>query len=83
MAILQAIRRAAPVRAKLLLIVSIVPEEASPYWSKTLDIFMLTLPGGRQRTRREYEGLPDAARFSLEREIDTGADISILEARAA
>lgn len=55
---------------------SIVPEEPGPHWSKMLDILMLTLLGGRQRTRREYEALLDTAGFSIEREIDTGADIS-------
>jgi hypothetical protein len=41
---------------------------------------MLALLGGKQRTRGEYETLLDKAGFSFEREIDTGADISILEA---
>jgi hypothetical protein len=45
-----------------------------------LDIHMLALIGGKQRTRREYEALFDAAGFSFKREIDTGAGISILEA---
>jgi len=35
---------------------------------------------GRQRTRQEYEALFKNAGLSFEREIDTGADISILEA---
>lgn len=49
---------------------------------KALDVLMLGLLGGRQRTRREYEALLEQARFKVEREIDTRADISILEARA-
>jgi hypothetical protein len=81
-AILQAIRRAAPDGATLLLIEAIVPDDPGPHWSKALDILMLGLLGGRQRTRREYQALLESARFSVEREIDTGADISILEARA-
>jgi hypothetical protein len=43
---------------------------------------MLALLGGKQRTRREYEALLDRSGFVFEREIDTGADISILEAAA-
>lgn len=78
--ILEAIRRAAPPRAKLLLIEEMVPDDPGPAWSKMLDIHMLTLIGGKQRTRREYEKLFDAAGFSLIREIDTGAGISVLEA---
>ena len=78
--ILKAIRRAAPSHAKLLLIEEMVPDEPGPAWSKMLDIHMLALIGGKQRTRREYEALFDAAGFSFKREIDTGAGISILEA---
>lgn len=78
--ILGAIRRAAPPHAKILVIEQIVPSDPGPHWSKMLDIHMLALLGGRQRTRQEYEGLLKSAGFSVEREIDTGADISILEA---
>jgi hypothetical protein len=42
-AILKAIRRAAPPHAKLLLIETIVPDDPGPDWSKMLDIHMLTL----------------------------------------
>jgi hypothetical protein len=82
-AILKAIRRAAPSHARLLLIEQIVPNDPGPHWSKTLDIHMLALLGGRQRTRAEYEALFDSAGFSFEREIDTAAGISILEATVA
>jgi hypothetical protein len=79
-AILQAIHRAAPSHAKVLLIEQMVPDDPDPHWSKMLDIHMLTLLGGRQRTRQEYEVLFDSAGFAYQREIDTGTDISILEA---
>jgi hypothetical protein len=79
-AILKAVRQAAPPHAKLLLIESIVPDTPGPDWSKMLDIHMLTLLGGRQRTRQEYEVLLDSAGFCFGQEIDTGADIAILEA---
>lgn len=81
--ILRAIRRAAPPEAKLLLIEQIIPTIPGPHWTKTLDIHMLALLGGRQRTLQEYEGLLARAGFSFEREVDTGAGISILEASAA
>jgi hypothetical protein len=45
-----------------------------------LDIHMLTLLRGRQRTRQEYAALFHSAGFAYQREIDTGTDISILEA---
>jgi hypothetical protein len=78
--ILKAIRRAAPSQATLLLIEEMIPDEPGPAWSKMLDIHMLALIGGKQRTRQEYKVLFDASGFSFKREIDTGAGISILEA---
>ena len=82
-AILRAVRHAAPAGAKLLLVETIVPDGPGPHWSKMLDIHMLTLLGGRQRTEQDYEALLADAGFVLEREIDTRAGISILEAVAA
>lgn len=79
-AILEAIQRAAPSHAKLLLIEAIVPDAPGPDWSKMLDIHMLALLGGRQRTRQEYETLLNQAGFLLQREVDTHAGISILAA---
>jgi hypothetical protein len=78
--ILRAIRRAALPRARLLLIEQIVPDDSGPDWTKTLDIQMMALFGGRQRTRPEYQSLLDQAGFSLERVIETPVGISILEA---
>lgn len=82
-AILKAIRKAARSRAKLLLIEQIVPEHAGPHWTKLLDIHMMAHFAARQRTRHEYEELLRSAGFSFDREIETDAGISILEATAA
>ena len=78
-AILQAVRAAAGPSTTLLLIETIVPAGAGPDFSKMLDIHMLTLLGGKQRTLREYKELLEKADFTFRREIDTGADISIIE----
>lgn len=81
--ILRAVRAAAPPHATLLLIETLVPDDPGPDWSKMLDIHMLALLGGRQRTRREYATLLKRAGFLLQREIDTGAGIAILEVTTA
>jgi len=78
--ILKAIRQVAPSNATLLLIEEMIPDDPGPAWSKMLDIHMLALIGGKQRTRREYEVLFDAAGFSFKREIGTSMGVSILEA---
>jgi hypothetical protein len=80
--ILQAVRQAAPPRATLFLIETIVPEGPQPDWSKMLDIHMLTLLGGKQRTLKEYDALLRRADFEFKEEIDTGTGISIIEALA-
>jgi O-methyltransferase domain len=82
-AILKAIRAAARPGAKLLLIEQIVPEDPGPHWTKMLDIHMMAFFAARQRTKLEYQALLRRAEFQHEREIETPADISILEATAA
>jgi hypothetical protein len=78
--ILSAIHRAAPRHAKLLLIEAVLPEDLNPSWIKMLDIFMLALMAGRERTLREFENLLTASGFRLEKVIDVGLGTSILQA---
>lgn len=78
-AILEAVRAAAPAHARLLVIEQLVPEEPGPHWAKTLDVLMLAVTGGLQRTGREYEALLTSSGFRLERLIDTAGGIAIVE----
>lgn len=80
--ILQAIRRVAPERATLLLIEQMIPDTAGPAWATLLDIHMLALLGGRQRSRQEYAALLERSGFLFDREVKVPGDLSILEARA-
>ncbi|HET7301127.1 MAG TPA: methyltransferase [Oleiagrimonas sp.] len=82
-AILGAIRQAAPAGAKLLIIEEMLSGEPGLEWAKVLDILMLGLLGGRQRTLAEYQTLFKAAGFAFNCEIPTGAGASILEAVVA
>jgi len=81
--ILRSIRRAAPDGAKLLLIEAIIPEGSEPNWVTSMDLTMLTLLNGRERTEREYKALLSTAGFRLDRTIDVGLKTSILESAAA
>ena len=45
-----------------------------------LDLFMLVLLTGKERTRHEFEGLLAASGFRLDRVIDVGLGMSILDA---
>lgn len=82
LAILRAIHQAAPSHATVLIIEQMVPDEPGPHWAKTLDIHMLALLGGRQRSRQEYKLLLENAGFNFNREIVTPAGVSLLEAVA-
>jgi hypothetical protein len=80
--ILGAVRQAAAPKARLLVIEQMIPEDPGPHWAKTLDIHMLALLGGRQRSRQEYAALMDRAGFEFRRQIDTRAGVAILESVA-
>lgn len=83
LAILRAVRRAAPEEARLLLVEQMIPEAPGPHWAKALDLHMLALLGGRQRSGTEYAALMAAAGFRFTRQIDTGAGVAILEGVAS
>ena len=82
LAIFKAIRSAAKPGATLLVIEQLVPNDPGPHWSKMLDIHMLTLVGGLQRTHEEYDALLRRAGFELKRVHPTRSDVSIMEASA-
>jgi hypothetical protein len=80
--ILSAVRRAAPPHARLLIVETLVPEAPGPHFGKTLDITMLAITGGRERTSLEYAALFATAGFRLQRTVATKSQYSILEAVA-
>ncbi|WP_436314750.1 methyltransferase [Variovorax sp. LjRoot84] len=83
LAIFRAIRREAPPAARLLIVEWLLTDDPGPQWTKTIDIHMLAVVGGRQRTLDEYRRLFEPAGFSLQRAIPTASGISIVEAVAA
>jgi len=78
--ILRNIHRAAPAGAKLLLVESVIRPGNDPDFAKLLDLTMLVIPGGKERTADEYRRLLSAGGFELKRIVPTTADVSILEA---
>jgi hypothetical protein len=79
--ILNAIRRAAPANSTLLIVEGVIPEERTDPRALTLDIIMLTVTGGRERTAAQFSALLDRAGFHLNRVIDTASPMRIVEAR--
>ena len=80
-AILRAVRRAAPATATLLVVEAIVPDGPVDARTATLDVMMMVLTGGRERTAEELRVLLELAGFSLERVLDTPGPVRIAEAR--
>ena len=66
--------------SKLLLVDMIVPDAASASFSKLLDLNMLVMNGGRERTKAEFCALLEAADYKVTRIVPTMAPQSIIEA---
>jgi len=81
--ILSAIRRDMPGHARVLLIETVVPSTPGPHLSKELDIIMMVVPGGKERTQEEYAELAAKCALRLNRVVETMSPYSILEMVAA
>ena len=81
-AILSAVANAGRSSAATVLIVeTVMPEGAEPHWAKTLDVLMLAVTGGRERTEAEYARLLDTAGIDLVKTLPTATPFSIVEGR--
>jgi hypothetical protein len=78
--ILKNLQASAPRGAKLLLIEGVVEPTARNSFILDLDIEMLALTTGRERTRAEWEAVLSRAGFRMTRIIPTSAMSSIIEA---
>jgi hypothetical protein len=66
----------------VLVIERLVPTEPGPHPAKALDVNMLVLTGGKERTRVEFEELLATADLRLSDVIATEGGVSIVEASA-
>jgi len=79
-AILSAIRRAARDTSTLLVIEGLIAEDGADPRARTLDMIMLTVTGGRERTASELSTLFDRAGFGLDQVVETASPMRIVEA---
>ena len=77
--ILENVHRALPAGGRVLVIESVIAPGNEPSFGKLLDINMLLIPGGRERTEAEYRDLFRRAGFRLSRIVPTGQDLSVIE----
>ena len=64
---------------ELLLVEAVVPHGSEPHFSKFIDLNMLVMTGGRERTENEYRMLLEASGFKLTRLIPTESPMSVVE----
>ena len=68
--------------SRVLIVETLVPETPGPHFGKTLDIIMLAVTGGRERTEAQHAALLAAAGFELTRVLPTASQYSLVEAVA-
>lgn len=78
--ILKNLRSAMDDNAKVLIIEMVVPEENEASPSKIMDILMMIMEGGKERTGKEYKNLLEAVDLKLTRIIPTKSPYSLVEA---
>jgi SAM-dependent methyltransferase len=82
LAILSNCRRASKAGGKLLLIEMVVPEGIGGAAPKLLDLEMMLLPGGLERTEVQYARLFEGSGFRLTRVFPTRSPVSVIEGEA-
>ncbi len=77
--LLRKLRIAMPNSSKLLVIERLIAPDNQPSATKALDIGMLVLTGGKERTREQCRNLLASAGFSVRRVMDASLGISLME----
>jgi len=73
-------RQAMGAAGRLLLVEMVLPEGDTPHPGKLLDMMMLALPGGEERTPAQYDALLAKAGFRMTQVVPTQSLVSIVEA---
>lgn len=83
LAILRNVRRSMSDAARLLLIERLIPSGDAPSPGKLVDITMLALTGGRERTEEQYRSLLREAGFDTRRIVTVAGETSVIESYPA
>lgn len=78
--ILRNCREAMGPHGRLLIVEMVLPSGDAPHPGKILDLAMLALVGGQERTAEEYAELLATAGFRLERVVPTRSPVGVVEA---
>ncbi|QDT29193.1 methyltransferase [Gimesia panareensis] len=77
--ILRNCHAALPDQGKLLILESVIQPGNAPFWGKFVDLIMLLVTGGKERTAEDFRSLFDRAGFEMTRVIPTSSDLCIVE----
>ena len=78
--ILGNVREAMKPDGKLLIVEMVLPEGDAPHMGKMLDMMMMLVPGGEERTAAEYAELLEPNGFRMTRVVPTASPVSVVEA---
>lgn len=81
--ILRNVRRAIAPGGRLLIVDTVLPDGNEPHLGRMIDLTMLAIVTGQERTRGELAELLATAGFRLERVVPTSAHTSVVEATSA
>lgn len=79
--ILRNCHKALNANGRVLIVESVIAPGNEPSFAKLLDLTMMVLPGGKERTAEEYQRLLEASGFTFTRIFPTTSDVSIIEGR--
>ena len=77
--ILRNCREAMRPDGRILIVETVLPAGDTPHQGKLQDLVMLLVPGGQERSEKEYEELLGKAGFRLRRVVPTTSVVSIVE----
>jgi hypothetical protein len=79
--ILRAVRGAISENGRLLMMEFVLPEGKKPHPGRLVDLWLMILMGGKERTSAQYADLLGRAGFRLTRVVGTASPVAIIEAR--
>jgi hypothetical protein len=74
------VKRAMQPGGRVILLESVLTPANQPDFGKRIDLEMLAMPGGRERTADEFRALFDRAGFQGVRIVPTKSPLSVIEA---
>jgi hypothetical protein len=78
-AIMKNCARALPENGKLILVEAVVPPGDEMHFAKFIDLNMLVMTGGKERTAEEFRQLYEVSGFKLTRIVGTESPFSVIE----